>query len=55
MPKHNELSGAISVSDLLGALSHFPLSNTFVLVGILLWVLAITGSVAGKITGQLEK
>jgi uncharacterized protein YecT (DUF1311 family) len=41
------------VSDLLNALSHTPLPTILVLAGILFWVLAVAGSLAGKI--EIEK
>lgn len=40
------------MSDLLTALSHTPLPTILVLAGILFWILAVAGSLAGKITLQ---
>jgi len=37
------------VNDLLSTLSHTPLPTIFVVAGIMFWVLAIAGSLAGKI------
>jgi uncharacterized protein YecT (DUF1311 family) len=38
------------VNDLLNTVTHAPLSTLLVLTGIVLWILAIAGSIAGKIT-----
>ncbi len=52
---HYELNGAISVNDLLSTLSHTPLPTILVVAGIAFWILAIAGSVAGKITVEPGK
>jgi len=46
---HSELSGGDGV-ELARAISETPLPTIFVVGGILFWILAIAGSVAGKIT-----
>jgi uncharacterized protein YecT (DUF1311 family) len=43
------------VADLLKTLSQTPLPTIFVLAGVLFWILAIAGSVAGKITVESGK
>jgi uncharacterized protein YecT (DUF1311 family) len=43
------------INDLLNTLSHAPLSNLLILAGIAFWVLAIAGSLAGKITVEPGK
>jgi hypothetical protein len=43
------------VSDLLSTLSHTPLPTILVVAGIFFWILAIAGSLAGKITVQRDK
>ena len=40
--------------DLLGAIKDTPLPTVFVVAGVVFWLLAIAGSVAGKITVQPE-
>jgi uncharacterized protein YecT (DUF1311 family) len=43
------------VNDLLNTLSHTPLPTILVLAGIVFWILAIAGSLAGKITVEPSK
>src|SRR5215472_6923330 len=43
------------MSDLLNTLSHTPLPTILVVAGIMFWILAIAGSVAGKITVEPSK
>lgn len=43
------------MNDLLSTLSHTPLPTIFVVAGIMFWILAIAGSVAGKITVEPGK
>jgi len=43
------------VNDLLNTLSHTPLPTILVVAGIAFWILAIAGSVAGKITVEPGK
>jgi uncharacterized protein YecT (DUF1311 family) len=43
------------VNDLLSTLSHTPLPTILVVAGIMFWILAIAGSVAGKITVEPGK
>src|SRR5262249_20859186 len=50
-----DASGAICVNDLLNTLSHTPLPTILVVSGIAFWILAIAGSVAGKITVEPGK
>jgi uncharacterized protein YecT (DUF1311 family) len=45
-------AGATRVSDILTAISHTPLPTILVLAGIGFWILAVAGSLAGKITVQ---
>ena len=52
MPQHG---GAICVNDLLSTLSHTPLPTILVVAGIMFWILAIAGSVAGKISVEPGK
>lgn len=42
------------MSDLLGALNHTPLPTILVVAGIAFWILAIAGSLAGKITSATK-
>src|SRR6266581_1140101 len=43
------------MNDFLSALSHTPLPTILVVAGIAFWILAIAGSVAGKITVEPGK
>jgi uncharacterized protein YecT (DUF1311 family) len=43
------------VNDLLNTLSHTPLPTILVVAGVVFWVLAIAGSLAGKITVEPGK
>jgi uncharacterized protein YecT (DUF1311 family) len=43
------------VDDLLGARSHTPLPTILMVAGIFFWILAIAGSLAGKITVEPAK
>jgi len=43
------------VNDLLNTLSHTPLPTILIVAGIVFWVLAIAGSLAGKITVEPGK
>jgi uncharacterized protein YecT (DUF1311 family) len=43
------------VNDLLNTLSHTPLPTILVVAGILFWILAVSGSVAGKISVEPAK
>ena len=43
------------MNDLLNTLSHTPLPTILVVAGIAFWVLAIAGSLAGKITVEPGK
>src|SRR5215470_16228873 len=43
------------MNDLLNTLSHTPLPTILVVAGIVFWILAIAGSVAGKITVEPGK
>ncbi len=52
MPQHG---GAICVNDLLSTLSHTPLPTILMVAGIMFWILAIAGSVAGKISVEPGK
>jgi uncharacterized protein YecT (DUF1311 family) len=43
------------VNDLINTLSHTPLPTILVVAGIVFWILAVAGSVAGKITVEPGK
>ena len=43
------------MNDLLGTLSHTPLPTILVVAGIVFWILAVAGSLAGKITVEPGK
>jgi uncharacterized protein YecT (DUF1311 family) len=47
---YHDVSGATDVDDLIRTVSQTPLPTILVLAGIAFWILAIAGSLAGKIT-----